>query len=309
MTSAPLPFTLRQLQYALAVAETTSFRKAAERCRVAQPSLSAQIAELERSLGTQLFERDQRRVLVTAAGVELVERARRVLSAAAELEGAARRHADPLSGTLRIGVIPTVAPYLLPDAVVGLRRAFPRLFVAWAEDKTGDLVPKLLSGDLDAALLAQGEMTDALESVVIGEDPFVLAAPPGHVLARGKGTSDLGIEELAGQRVLLLEDGHCLREQALDVCATALAEELGFRATSLPTLVQMIGGADAVTLLPRIAVATESRHAPLRIRAFRDPAPSRTLILAWRKRSPLGAALSQIAETLADAFVTASAPS
>lgn len=304
MTSAPLPFTLRQLQYALAVAETASFRRAAERCRVAQPSLSAQIAELERSLGTQLFERDQRRVLVTAAGVELVERARRVLGAASELEAAARRHADPLSGTLRIGVIPTVAPYLLPDAVPALRKALPKLFVAWSEEKTSVLVPKVLEGELDAAVLARDALTEGLESIVIGDDPFVLATPPGHPLA--KGTAAVGTDDLAGEKVLLLEDGHCLRDQALEVCATAQAEELGFRATSLPTLVQMIGGAEAVTLLPQIAVATESRHAPMRIRPFRDPAPARTLILAWRKRSPLGPALSRVAASLEKAFAAAS---
>jgi LysR family hydrogen peroxide-inducible transcriptional activator len=304
MSSAPLPFTLRQLQYAIAVAETSSFRKAAERCRVAQPSLSAQIAELERSLGSQLFERDQRRVLVTPAGVELVERARRVLAAAGDLEGSARRHADPLSGTLRIGVIPTVAPYLLPDAVPALRKAFPKLFVAWSEEKTADLVPKVAAGDLDAALLARDAMTEGLESIEIGEDPFVLATPLHHALA--KGGAGVTTEDLAGQRVLLLEDGHCLRDQALEVCATAHAEELGFRATSLPTLVQMIAGAEAVTLLPRIAVATESRHAPMRIRTFEAPAPSRTLLLAWRRRSPLGAALTRVGATLVKAFVRAS---
>ncbi len=304
MRWAPLPLTLRQLQYAVAVAETGSFRRAAERCNVAQPSLSAQIAELERSLGVTLFERDKRRVLSTPAGIEIVRRAQRALAAAAEVFEAARRHVDPLTGTLRIGVIPTVGPYLLPEAVPALRKAFPALTVAWTEDKTGDLVPRIRSGDLDAAVLAEGPELGDLEIEKIGEDAFVLLAPKGHELTRARGA--LAPEDLAGHRVLLLDDGHCMRDQALAVCSTAKAEELGFRATSLSTLVQMVAGGAAVTLLPRIALATERHRADLRVRELAAPAPSRTLVLAARKGSPISPALRAIAEVLAAAVAAAS---
>lgn len=304
MRWAPFPLTLRQLQYAVAVAETGSFRRAAERCRVAQPSLSAQIAELERCLGVTLFERDRRGVLTTPAGAEIVRRAQRTLAAAGDVVEAARRHVDPLTGTLRIGVIPTVGPYLLPDAVPALRRAFPELGVAWTEEKTGDLVPRIRAGDLDAAVLAEGPELGDLEVEKIGEDAFVLLAPKGHPLTRSRGP--LAAEDLAGQRVLLLDDGHCMRDQALAVCSSAHAEELGFRATSLSTLVQMVAGGAAVTLLPRIAVATERQRADLRVRELAAPAPSRTLVLAARKGSPIAPALRPLAVVLAAAVAAAS---
>ncbi len=292
--------TLRQLQYALAISETGSFRAAAERCRVAQPSLSAQIAELERSLGVMLFERDKRRVLTTPAGAEILTRARRTLLAALEIEDAARRHIDPLAGTLRIGVIPTVGPYLLPHAVPSLRRAFPSLALAWSEEKTGDLVPRLRAGDLDAAVLAAGDELGELDVVPLGRDPFVLVMPKGHPLARGR--APLGIEALDGEQVLLLDEGHCLRDQALDVCATSRVEELGYRATSLPTLVQMVAAGTAVTLLPSVALSTERKRADLRVRHFAEPAPARRLVLAFRRSSALGDALRRIAEVLARAL-------
>lgn len=305
MRWSPFPFTLRQLQYALAISETGSFRAAAERCRVAQPSLSAQIAELERYLGVMLFERDKRRVLTTPAGIEILERSRRALIAAQEIEEAARRHVDPLAGTLRLGVIPTVSPYLLPHAVPALRRAFPALTLAWSEEKTGDLVPRVRAGDLDAAVLAAGDEIAELDHVLLGRDPFVLVMPKGHPLARSRAPLDPAA--LAGVPVLLLDEGHCLRAQALDVCATSRAEELGYRATSLPTLVQMVAVGDAVTLLPRIALATEQRRADLRVRPFAEPSPARRLVLAFRRSSPLGEALRRIGEVLARALITSQA--
>lgn len=296
---APHPVTLRQLQYVAAVAETRSFRRAAEACGVSQPSLSAQVQEAERALGVRFFERDRRHVLVTAAGEALLARARRLLLEADDLVEEARLHADPLSGTLRIGVIPTVGPYLLPRATPALRSALPALLVLWDEDRTAALVRRVSSGELDAALLAREADLDDLVQTELAVDPFVLAAPPGHPLARGAGP--VRPADLRGQSVLLLDDGHCLRDQALEVCAKGRAEELGFRATSLPTLVQMVASGAGVTLLPRVAVEAESRRANLRIRPFAKPAPGRTLVLAWRRGSAVEPALHAIAETIRNA--------
>src|SRR5262245_39512460 len=182
MDCIPHSFTLRQLQYAVAVAETLSFGGAAHACHVSQPSLSAQIALLEGVLGTRLFERDRRRVLVTAAGRELIERARVVLKEADDLRMLARRTADPLSGTLRIGVIPTISPYLLPRVRTALRKAYPQLTVMWLEDKTEELVRRLEAGRLDAAIMALEADVGDVEHEVIGVDPFVLATPARHPL-------------------------------------------------------------------------------------------------------------------------------
>src|SRR5882724_6047521 len=218
----PLLFTLRQLQYAVAVADTLGFRRAAEACGVSQPSLSAQLGALEDALGARLFERDRRRVLLTAAGEALVARARRVLTDAEDLAAAGRRLVDPLAGTLRIGVIPTISSYLLPDVVRALRREHARLSVRWTEDKTSALVRALDEGALDVALVAD---LGSLAREPLGHDPFVLAAPRGHALARR--VAPVTAEELVGAPLLLLDDGHCLRDQALAVCGGARPEELG----------------------------------------------------------------------------------
>ena len=300
MNRSPLPFSLRQLQYAAAVADTLSFRRAAEQCRVSQPSLSAQLAGLERALGVRLFERDRRRVLPTAAGRDLLERARRLLVEAGDLAEAARRAGDPLAGVLRIGVIPTVSPYLLPSVSSKLRAGYPRLSLVWVEDKTGALVRALDDGALDAALVALEADVGDVEREVIGRDPFVLAAAPEDPLgAKGAPAS---ARDLRGARVLVLDDGHCFRDQVLAFCADTKAREAEFRATSLSTLVQMVAAGMGVTLLPELAVPAEARRADLRIRRFTEPAPFRTLALVWRKRSPLGPALRQLAATIRGAY-------
>ena len=294
------PFSLRQLQYAVAVAEELSFRRAAERCHVSQPSLSAQLGELEDAIGVRLFERDRRRVLLTSAGRELVERASRILLEVADFAEAAKRAGDPFAGTLRIGVIPTVSPYLLPLLTPRLRSEFPRLTVAWLEEKTAVLVRGLDSGTLDAAILALESEIGEVEREVIAQDPFVLVAPSEHPLV--KKTSPAATSDLANTDVLLLDDGHCFRDQALAVCSKARARELEFRATSLPTLVQMVAGGAGVTLLPELSVATEAPRGRLRVRPFAKPAPHRTIALVWRKSSPLGAALHRLAATLRDTY-------
>ncbi len=300
MNWSPHPFTLRQLQYAVAVAELLSFRKAAERCFVSQPSLSAQLAQLEDALGVRLFERSRRRVLVTNAGKELLERARKVLLDAEDLVQLSRRVGDPLSGSLRIGVIPTISPYLLPALTPALKKAFPQLSVMWTEDKTATLVRTVDTGAMDAALLALEADLGDLDTEPIAEDPFVLATPPGHELGASKQPAT--IADLRGADVLLLDEGHCFRAQALAFCSRARTHELEFRATSLPTLVQMVAGGAGVTLLPKLAVKTEVQRSQLKLRALAEPAPHRTIGLAWRRNSPLADALRKIAAEIRKAW-------
>jgi LysR family hydrogen peroxide-inducible transcriptional activator len=300
MALPPHPFTLRQLQYAVAVAEQRNFHRAAQLCRVAQPSLSAQLAQMEDVLGVRLFERDRRRVLPTQAGEELVARARRILLEADDFVSAARRFVDPLSGTLRFGVIPTVSPYLVPTATTALRARFASLVVHWIEDKTPVLVDELEAGRLDAVLLALEAPLGSMETKTIGVDPFVLAGSGDHPLLDGK--RPITLAALEGAEVLLLDEGHCLREQALELCATSSASEASFRATSLSTLVTMVADGRSVTLLPSLAVPVEAARVGLRTRPFVDPAPFRTIVLGWRPRSPLAASLGAIADALREAF-------
>jgi LysR family hydrogen peroxide-inducible transcriptional activator len=300
MRLAPHPFTLRQLQYLVAVAEELSFRRAAKRCGVSQPSLSAQIAQVEAALGVDVFERSQRKVLVTSAGHDILERARRLLVEADDLTDAGRRASDPLSGTIRIGVIPTLAPYVLPAVAPALRTKFRGLIPAWREDKTEVLLAALDSGALEAALLALEAEVGDVERETVARDAFFLAMRPDHPLART--ATPIKAAELRGEQVLLLDEGHCFREQALEVCSTLRAREAEFRATSLTTLVQMVAGGAGITLLPAIALPTEARRAGLRVRPLASAKAHRTIALVWRKRSPLGPALREIAEVLRSAY-------
>jgi len=298
---SPHPLTLRQLQYALAVAEFGSFRKAAQACAIAQPSLSAQIAQLESTLGVVLFERLSRGVVVTAAGREVIERAERTLLAADDLVAAAERRRDPDAGTLHIGVIPTVAPYLLPEVVPLLRKRYPRLQLLWAEEKTTTLLARLEAGTLDAGIVALDQELGDLAHAELGRDPFLLAVPVGHELARGSAPAQL--EHLEGEMVLVLDDGHCFRDQVLSVCQRAGADEASVRATSLSTLAQMVAGGIGITLLPRLAIATENRARSLVTRPFGPRGPSRTLALAWRRTSPAAAMLSAVAGVIRKALL------
>jgi len=299
MNRAPHPFTLRQLQYVVAVADTRNFRKAAELCRVAQPSLSAQLAQLEDNLGVRLFERGRSGVLLTQAGEEVVTRARNLLMASDDFVEAARRVADPLAGRLRIGVIPTISPYLLPDVAPALGRALPKATVLWTEDKTDTLVAQLGTGELDGAILALEARLGELEHEVLGSDPFVLATPSRDPLASRQGA--VVLEDLRDAQVLLLDDGHCLRDQALAVCTKVDAHESDFRATSLSTLVQMVAAGGGVTLLPSLAVPTETRRSDVAIRAFAAPAPARTVALVWRRGGARTVALHKVAEVVREA--------
>ncbi len=296
MAFAPHPFTLRQLQYVVAVATTKSFRGAAALCHVSQPSLSSQIAQVESALGAALFERDRRGVLLTPAGEDLIERARALLRDADDLVATSQRYADPLAGTLRVGVIPTISPYVLPEVAPALRKGFPRLSLVYREDKTQTLVEKLEQGELDTALLAlEANLGDLAHETII-EDPFVLAVPRTHKFADRK--KPVAMSDLEGENVLLLDDGHCLREQALSFCQRAKTEELEFRATSLGTLCQMVAGGAGVTLLPTLAVATENRRGNFSVLPFSKPRPGRTLVLAYRHASAAKETLSAIAATM-----------
>jgi LysR family transcriptional regulator, hydrogen peroxide-inducible genes activator len=224
----------------------------------------------------------------TQAGKALIERAQQLVLDADELVLAARRAADPLTGTLTLGVIPTIAPYLLPSITPALRKAFPKLGVAWIEDKTDALTKLLAAGSLDAAL--------DVEHAVIAKDPFVLVTRRDHPLAQKR--ADVSRTELRDTEMLLLDDGHCFREQALEYCTRAKAHELALRATSLATLTQMVAGGMGVTLLPQLAVPTETARTGLKIRPFTKPAPYRTIALIWRKRSAITDALQKLAEVL-----------
>ena len=275
----------RQLEYFVAVAERLSFRAAADACFVTQPGLSAQLKDLERLLGVQLFERNQRTVLLTPAGETLLPLARSILTASGEFVDLARSLTRPLSGTLRLGVIPTVAPYLLPKTLPALRRRYPQLQVRLHEDLTPRLLELLSHGRLDLLLVALEADLGNVSTLALATDPFVVAVPAQHRLAKRKRVTEA---DIAAEQVLLLDDGHCLRDQALAVCHTSGASEVGdFRASSLNTLVQMVAGGLGITLLPRLSLEVEAPQlSQIVILPFRKPEPSRTIGLVWRTTSP-----------------------
>jgi LysR family hydrogen peroxide-inducible transcriptional activator len=303
MSSSPHPFTLRQLQYVVAVADELSFRRAAARCHVSQPSLSAQLAQVEEAIGVRLFERSRKRVLLTAAGADLVERARRLLRDADELVSAAQRIGDPLAGALRIGIIPTVSPYLLPAVTPHLRKRHPRLRIAWHEEKTDALLRRLADGRLEGAVVALEANVGDVAREVIATDPFVLVMHRDHPLAKKK--SAVSQSELRGEELLLLDEGHCFRDQALEACRASRIREGEFRATSLTTLVQMVAGGAGITLLPALAVDAEVKRARLHARPLATPSAKRTLALIWRKGSSVDPALHAVAAVLRDAYPSA----
>jgi LysR family transcriptional regulator, hydrogen peroxide-inducible genes activator len=297
--ASPHDLSIRQLQYVVAVADTLGFHRAAERCHVSQPTLSAQVALVERVLGVTLFERDRRRVLVTAVGREIVARARVVLLAVSDLITTADRAQDPFVGTVRIGVIPTVAPYLLPEITPALAKRFPGLKLVFREEKTDEITMHLDTGELDGGLLAfEAELGDVARAEV-ATDPFVLALPKGHPLAKRKSVK---LADLREEPVLLLDEGHCLREHALSLCQTVGARETDLRATSLATLVQMVSAGTGVTLLPRLALEVENRRAQLEIRPLAAPIPKRTIGFVWRKTAPSARVFEALAQAARSAL-------
>lgn len=290
---------LRALQYLVKLAELQHFSKAAEACFVSQPTLSTQIMKLEEELGVQLVERIPRKVQLTPVGKDIAERARHVLRDIDQIHLTARRSRDPEKGTLRLGIFPTLAPYLLPHVVPGIRKRFPNLKLQLSEEKTEDILKQLDDGDLDAALLALPLDEDGLEIEILFEEPFLLALPESHPLAD---KAEIVMEDLAGEELLLLEDGHCLREHALEVCALAGARErVDFHATSMETLRQMVAADVGITLMPILAVKPPVAVTDnVKLRHFHDPAPSRTIALVWRRSSPLGELMKKLATSLRD---------
>ena len=287
---------LRDLRYLIALADLRHFGRAAEACHVSQPTLSTQLRKLEDELGVQLIERAPRQVMLTPAGADIVERARRVLSEVAQMREPARRTTDPEAGSMRLGMFPTLGPYLLPHVVPRLRARFPRLELLLVEEKTETLLGMLRGGRLDAAVLALPLHEDGLHCEPLFAEPFMLAVPAGHALAQKR---ELTLSALAHEHLLLLEDGHCLRDQALEVCSLAGAgEKEGFRATSLETLRQMVAAGVGITLLPMLAVKPPVPASDaVRLIGFRDP-PKRRLAMVWRRSSAMSGFLKQVAKVL-----------
>lgn len=289
---------LRDLRYLVALAELRHFGRAAEACFVSQPTLSTQIKKIEDELGVVLVERAPRKVMLTQAGAEIAHRARVVLNEVEQIRSIARRNLDPEAGSLKLGIFPTLGPYLLPHVVPRLRERFPRMELLLIEEKTEVLLQQLHEGRIDAAVLALPLHEEQLHTELLFEEPFVLAVPATHALA-GRGRLDL--DTIADERLLLLDEGHCLRDQALDVCHLAGASEKdGFRATSLETLRQMVAAGVGVTLLPLLAVQPPvPRSESIRLLSFTDSKPSRQIALVWRKSSAQGEFLLKVAEVLA----------
>jgi LysR family hydrogen peroxide-inducible transcriptional activator len=290
--------TLRQLQYLKLLADHGSFSRAAEAAHVTQPTLSAGIQELEKILGAPVVDRARAGVILTAVGDEAVRRAADILAQTEDLIQAAKSAGKPLAGRFRLGVIPTVAPFLLPGALPLLRERFPDLRLYLREDLTHRLIAALKAGALDAALIALPYELAGLETARVADDELLVALPPNHALA---GVGALSAERLQGEDLILMEDGHCLREHVLSACGLEppkASVDGAFAATSLPTLVQMVGSGLGVTFLPAMAVAAGlADHAPVAVRHL-EREPSREIVVCWRAGSSRRAEGRLLAETL-----------
>ena len=286
--------TLTELKYIVAVARERHFGRAAEACFVSQPTLSAQLKKLEQTLRVTLVERQPNNVQLTPVGREIAERSRRMLAQGEEIEALARANADPLGARLKVALIPTIGPYLLPRVTQKIRKALPKLKLMLYEHQTESLLDKLRAGEIDLGILALPVPDDNLRTRVLYQEDFVLALPDGHPLAR---KSRVRVGDLDQQSVLLLEDGHCLRDQALEVChRVSIKEAENFRATSLETLRQMVGAGVGATLLPLLAVQPPVPLTPdIRLLPFRGTAPHRRIGFFWRKHAANAGFLKQVA--------------
>jgi LysR family hydrogen peroxide-inducible transcriptional activator len=286
---------LRDLEYLVAIADLRSFGAAAKRCFVSQPTLSGQIKKLEASLGARLFERTNKQVMPTEIGQAVVEAARRVLAETEAIREIAESSRDPFSGRFRLGAFPTLSTYLFPELVSKIARAMPKLRLILVEEKTAVLLARLQSGELDAALVALPIPDGRLSSRELFNDPFLLAVSPAHPLAKNKRVHP---DELSRFRLMLLDEGHCLRDQALELCRLeGITEEPDFRATSLETLRQMVKAGTGITLMP--AIAARDREPGIRYIPFAAPAPSRRIGLVWRKTSVRLKIIERLASLLA----------
>jgi LysR family transcriptional regulator, hydrogen peroxide-inducible genes activator len=289
---------LRDLRYLVAVAEHRHFGRAAEACFVSQPTLSTQIKKLEEELGVVLLERTNRQVMLTPVGTRIVAQAHRVLREVNQLVSIAQEFQDPLGGEFRLGIIPTVAPYLLPKILGPVGRAFPRLKIQLTEGQTLAITRMLRDGDLDAVILALPLDEEHLRQVKLYSEPFLFAASRQHPKS---GRRAIRLADLEEEQVLLLEDGHCLRDQALAICNSAHAvENTNFRATSIETLRQMVAANVGVTLMPELAIT--QKGGPVRYVPFEGSQPHRDIGLCWRATTTREELLQELARVLQDAM-------
>ena len=285
--------TLRQLRYFDALARHGHFGRAAEACSISQPALSMQIKEMEQALGGVLLERGARQVTLTKFGEELLQRVRDILRSVDELGDFARASRDRLAGRLRVGMIPTIAPYLLPRVIENLARLHPELDIHVRETLTPRLIKEVAEGRLDTAIVALPVSEPSLTEVALFKENFLLVRP-----GEQEGTPIPSRESLREMKLLLLEEGHCFRDQALSFCNMQAPPREVLDASSLSTLVQMVGAGIGVTLIPEMAVAVETRSASVSVARFKNPQPSRTIGMVWRKSSPLARQLEQISEVV-----------
>jgi LysR family hydrogen peroxide-inducible transcriptional activator len=290
---------LKDLRYLVAVADERHFGRAAARCFVSQPTLSAQLQKLEQGLGVQLIERAPNNVSLTQAGQEIVARARRILEAADEVVSLAHGQRDPLAGKLRMALLPTIGPYLLPTVVPLVRKSLPRLELRLYEYQTGAMLEKLRTGELDLGILALPVDSAGLQSRELYREAFVVALPAQHPLAA---RNTIRIADLKNEKLLLLEEGHCLRDQALEVCSrVGMRDQQDFRATSLETLRQMVATGAGITLLPELAGRGAYRSARgVVLRPFAKPVPVRHIGALWRKTTARQAAIDALCKLIAE---------
>lgn len=289
--------TLQELRYIVALADARHFGRAAEACCVTQSTLSTGLKKLEDRLGTSLFDRSLRSVSPTAAGHEIIESARHIVMEADRIRELARSAKDPMDRTVRLGVIPTLAPYYLPHVLGRLHRTHPKLRLLLREELTPRLLADLGEGRLDAGLLALPVTDPAIEVAPLFREPFLAAVASGHRLAK---RARIGLDELADAGLLLLEEGHCLREQALQACRLEAMRSEETRATSLETLRQMVGLGLGVTLIPALAAPMPRvSRGQVVVKPLDAPGASRLIGLVWRKRSPVDVAAARLAQTLA----------
>lgn len=296
MTRQP---TLKQLKYLCAVAEHGHFGNAAKACHVSQSTLSAGILELEETLGASLVERNNRQVILTGLGSDVVQRAQSIMLDVEDLVALCDASSAPFSGKMRLGVIPTIAPYILPGLLKRLRKEHPDFQLFIREDLSGHLVDSLQHGELDVLLLALPYPAEKVETMHLFDDDFVFACPRNHRLAKG---GELSTSELRSQELLLLEDGHCLRDHALEACKLKASDvDIPYQATSLNTIVQMVANGIGVTLLPRMALdARILSGTEVETRAFKERNVSRSIGLMWRKKTPRRAEFTLLGKFIAE---------
>lgn len=275
--------TLRQLRYLSALAKHRHFGRAAEECAVTQPALSMQVRELEREIGAELVERRPNEIALTEIGLDVARRAEHILASTRDLVDFAR-HRDLLSGALKLGIIPTLAPYILPRVLPVLQKRYPQLRLEVRETQTKVLLDELVGGELDAVMLALPVERSDIETLTLFTDAFLLAVPASDPLPDKRRVALADVDQ---RRLILLEEGHCLRDQALAFCATKRRDQpAGLGATSLTTVMQMVANGYGVTLVPEVSVDAKSRDARVKLLRFAEPEPGRSIGLAWRRTSP-----------------------